>query len=352
MKTLTLPSHTEMLQAVQNKNAEYDGVFFTAVKTTGVFCRPNCPARRPLPQNIEFYAKARDALFAGYRPCKRCRPLEPRDQPPTWLKPLLDAIDEDPARRWTDQDIRALGVEPGRVRRWFQKHYDMTFHAYSRGRRLGLALGRIRHGSSVTAAAFDHGYDSLAGFHEAFTKLVGVAPSTARTQTQVVITRIATPLGPMIAGASDTAVCLLEFADRRMLETQLRRMTQRLQCRLTPGTNEVLDQLASELEEYFAGKRRTFASPLMAPGTEFQQTVWKALVEIPSGETESYGALARRIGRPTAVRAVARANGDNRIAILIPCHRVVGSDGKLTGYGGGLWRKQRLLEIEQAPLHH
>jgi AraC family transcriptional regulator of adaptative response/methylated-DNA-[protein]-cysteine methyltransferase len=151
----------------------------------------------------------------------------------------------------------------------------------------------------------------------------------------------------MLAGATDEGVCLLEFMDRRMLETQLERLGRLLGAEFTPGRHKNLDTLNRQVKEYFEGKQRDFTVPLVLSGTPFQEKVWKELLTIPYGATRSYGQQAKRIGKPGAVRAVGRANGDNRIAILVPCHRVVGSDGKLTGYGGGLWRKQYLLDLEQ-----
>lgn len=349
MNTHTLPPRPEMLRAFTRRDPAYEGVFLTAVRTTGIFCRPTCPARRPRPDNVEFFATSAEALLAGYRPCRRCRPMEPVGETPRWLAGLLREVDRDPARRWRDPDLRALGLDPSRVRRWFKAHHGMTFHAYSRARRLGTALGRIRRGDAVTPSAFDAGYDSLSGFNEAFRKLAGSSPTAAASRGETVsVTRIPTPLGPMVAAATEKALCLLEFADRRMLPTQLGRLNRYVPGVLTPGDNEVLRRVGGQLEEYFAGSRRTFDVPLRTPGTPFQERVWRELRKIPAGETVSYGALARRIGRPGAVRAVGRANGDNRVAILIPCHRVVGADGNLTGYGGGLWRKRRLLEIEGA----
>jgi AraC family transcriptional regulator of adaptative response/methylated-DNA-[protein]-cysteine methyltransferase len=256
-------------------------------------------------------------------------------------------FDAEPERRWTDQDLRARDLSPERVRRWFQVHHGMTFHAYGRARRLGLALGQIKQGSGVSQAAFSTGYDSLSGFNSAFKRHMGGAPTGLANTRIVTVTRITTPLGPMVAGAVDDTLCLLEFADRRMIETQITRLQKRLECVFVPGADALFDALTSELNAYFGGGLTEFSIPLLTPGTEFQRRVWGRLCAIPCGATRSYGEVAAEIGRPTAVRAVARANGDNRIAILIPCHRVVGSDGKLTGYGGGLWRKQRLLEIEQ-----
>jgi AraC family transcriptional regulator of adaptative response/methylated-DNA-[protein]-cysteine methyltransferase len=256
-------------------------------------------------------------------------------------------FDAEPERRWTDQDLRARGLSPERVRRWFQSHHGMTFHAYGRARRLGLALGQIKHGSGVSRAAYGAGYESLSGFNDAFKRFMGEAPTALRGAKVVTVTRITTPLGPLVAGSVDDALCLLEFADRRMIETQITRLQKRLNCVFVPGTSGLFDELTEELERYFGGVLTEFSVPLFAPGTDFQTSVWSRLRAIPSGQTRSYAEVAAEIGRPTAVRAVARANGDNRIAILIPCHRVIGSDGKLTGYGGGLWRKRRLLEIEQ-----
>ena len=347
MTTAHLPPRDTMLEAFLEGDPSFDGVFLTAVRTTGIFCRTTCPARKPRPENVEFYPDARSALLAGYRPCRRCRPLRPRGTPPAWLRPLLEAVEDDPARRWSDDDLRARGLSPERVRRWFRRHHGMTFHAYSRARRLGEALGSIRQGEEVTRAAFASGYDSLSAFHEAFKQVVGATPTEARNAPVVTVTRIPTPLGPMVAAATDEALCLLEFADRRMLETQVSRVARRLGALFVPGDNAVLDRTAAQLGEYFGGSRRSFDVPLDLPGTPFQEAVWQALREVPHGESVAYGELARRIGRPSAVRAVARANGDNRVAVLVPCHRVVGADGALTGYGGGLWRKRALLALER-----
>lgn len=346
MNTQSLPDRNEMVRAFMGGDASYEGVFVTAVRTTGIFCRPTCPARKPRPGNVEFFGTPREALLAGYRPCKRCRPLQPLGAAPSWLRPVLDAVDADPARRWRDRDLRAMGVDPGRARRWFRAHHGMTFQEYSRARRLGSALGQIQNGKPVTSTAFDSGYDSLSGFAEAFHKLAGAPPTTLKNAPVVRATRITTPLGPMVAAATEEHLVLLEFADRRMVPTQIQRVQRALGCVFVPGDSPVFDVVNEQLSQYFAGRRSSFDVPLHTPGTAFQTRVWAELGTIPAGETRSYGEVARSIGRPTAVRAVARANGDNRIAILIPCHRVIGSDGKLTGYGGGLWRKKRLLELE------
>ena len=343
----TLPPEDELLDAFLGRDPSYDGLFYTGVRTTGIFCRPTCPARKPKPENVEFFGTTNDALFAGYRPCLRCRPLELRGTAPDWVRDLLERVERHPTRRLRDRDLRAMGLDPGRVRRWFHKHHSMTFHAYQRARRLGSALEQLREGRDVTNTAFDHGFDSLSGFNAAFARFAGSAPTRARERPALKATRILTPLGPMVAVASEDALSLLEFTDRRMLETQIERLAKRTGGVISPGRNGILEQTETELEEYFSGGRREFTVPLAPAGTEFQARAWEALEAIPYGETRSYGIQAVAIGRPTAVRAVARANGDNPIAIIVPCHRVIGADGSLTGYGGGLRRKEFLLDLER-----
>jgi len=160
------------------------------------------------------------------------------------------------------------------------------------------------------------------------------------------VSTVETPIGGMVAVATDTHLVLLEFAHRRMLDTQLARVTRAIGCTFVDGESPITTAVSRQLAEYFEGKRCEFDVPIHAPGTPFQTRVWDELRRIPIGTTTSYGRIAADIGEPNAVRAVARANGDNRISILIPCHRVIGADGSLTGYGGGLWRKKKLLELE------
>lgn len=344
----SLPAEDEMWRAFSTRDAGYEGVFFTGVTSTGIFCRPTCVARKPRRDRVRFFATARDALFAGFRPCKRCRPMEPAGVAPPWLRPLLEQVEADPDTRLKAADLEARGLEPTRVRRWFQAHHGMTFHAWQRARRLGRALGRLRLGDEITRTAYGAGFESLSGFSDALQRLTGTSPHRGRGTTAVHLTRIPTPLGPMVVGATDDAICLLEFADRPMLETQLQRVSRRLDAVLVPGESPATKVLADQLAAWFDGRLREFEVPLRTGGTAFQEAVWAELRTIPYGATRSYGEQARRIGRPTAVRAVARANGDNRIAVVIPCHRVIGADGRLTGYGGGLWRKRRLLELERS----
>ncbi len=349
---MTLPPRETLLQAMREHDPEFDGVFLTAVKTTGIFCLPSCTARTPNAANVAFYSNARDALAAGFRPCKRCKPLHNGVSDPDWLPRLMAAVDADPARRWHDYDLAGddlgLGIDPATVRRWFVTNHGMTFHAYTRLRRLGVALRQIQTGTPVSTAIVDSGYESEGGFREAFSQVFGNPPTAVDRESCIWINRVNTPLGSMIMGISDQGLALLEFAERRMLDTQLKRLRMELGRVFLPGEHPLMNQVQTELNAYFEGRLQEFTLPLQTSGTAFQESVWQVLLTIPYGQTCSYADVARKIGQPNAVRAVGHANGDNRISILVPCHRVVGSDGKLTGYGGGLWRKKYLLSLEQS----
>ncbi|MDI6809470.1 MAG: methylated-DNA--[protein]-cysteine S-methyltransferase [Candidatus Eisenbacteria bacterium] len=342
----SLPNTDTLYKALLNKDRSFEGIFVVAVKTTGTFCRPTCTARKPKLSNVEFFRSAREALLHGYRPCKLCKPLGYKGETPGWLNPLMDEINSNPGIRLRDSDLRQRGIEPNRARRWFRQHHGMTFQTFLRTLRIGKAFARIRYGEKAVDAAFEAGYESLSGFAESFRKATGFSPNKSQRRELILVTRILTPLGPMLAGATDKGICLLDFIDRRMLETEMGRLKRLLGSELVPGSNKHFDLLHKEIEEYFAGTRKKFSVPLLLFGTPFQKKAWAALQTIPYGTTRSYQEQAKMVGNPHAVRAVARANGDNRIAIIIPCHRVIGKDGTLTGYGGGLWRKKYLLEHE------
>jgi len=343
--THTLPPVAEMERAYLQREGAFNGLFFLGVRTTGIFCRPTCPARKPLPNNVEYFATAREALLAGYRPCKRCRPMDV-DEQPQWARRLMAEIEREPSSRITDGDLAARGVDPATVRRYFRRYYGMTFQAYARARRLVGALHRIREGKPLDSAVFESGYDSHSGFRDAFVRTFGHTPRNSRGRDCLLMAWLKSPLGPLVAGATAEGVCLLEFADRRMLETQLAVVQKLFGSPAVPGINCHLRQLETELEAYFAGTLRAFSVPLVYPGTTFQRRVWEELLRIPYGETRSYEELALVLELPGGQRSVGRANGQNRIAIVIPCHRVVRKDGHLGGYGGGLRRKQFLLGLE------
>lgn len=336
-----------MYKALVAKDGAFEGTFYAAVKTTGIFCRPTCGARKPKKENVEFFRSTREALQHGYRPCRLCSPMTIPGEEPAEIRTLINRITTDPSLKIKDQDLRALKLDPVRVRRWFKKNHGITFQSYQRMIRINAAYKKLSDGENVTAAAFDTGFGSLSGFGDAFRSLLGTAPSKGNSTAVITMTRFTTPLGPMFAAATEKGLCLLEFTDRRMLETELKDIRKKYGAAVLAGSTPILEETKRQMAEYFEGKRKAFTVPLDRRGTEFQLSAWKELQRIPYGKTVSYQTQADRVHRPSAVRAVANANGHNYISIIVPCHRVIGSDGTLTGYGGGLWRKKWLLEHEQ-----
>jgi AraC family transcriptional regulator, regulatory protein of adaptative response / methylated-DNA-[protein]-cysteine methyltransferase len=340
-------THEIMYQASVIKDTSFEGVFFTAVKTTGIFCRPSCTARKPKIENVDFFKTSKECILKGYRPCKVCKPLEKLNETPTFIKLLIEELAENPSLKFKDYDLVKRGLEPSQIRRWFIKNHGITFQAYQRMFRINSAFKKIQSGESVTETAFDSGFESLSGFGDSFKTIFGVSPKNSKTKNLIDLKRIETPLGTMYACAVEEGICLLEFSDRKMLETELKTLSKLYNATIIQGNNKHFDILEKQLSEYFEGKRKQFSVSLSTPGSEFQNIVWKELQNIPFGSTKSYKQQADAINKSSAIRAVANANGMNRISILIPCHRVIGTDGKLTGYGGGLWRKQHLLELEE-----
>jgi AraC family transcriptional regulator, regulatory protein of adaptative response / methylated-DNA-[protein]-cysteine methyltransferase len=340
------PSRTEMEQAFYSKDADYDGVFFVGVQTTGIFCRPSCPSR-PQPENIEFFSTLREAIAAGYRPCKRCHPTEAYGTPPAWVTALIQQVEAAPHAKITAAELQLLGISPEQARRWFRDHYGMTFSEWCRSQRLANAFTHIRNGASLDDVVLSNGYESYSGFREAFGKTFGMPPGQEQTGDFVAVQQLETPLGVLLVGAVREGICLVEYSDRRMLEQNYATLRQQFGYPVLPVAHPHIDHLRQELSQYFAGTLTQFTVPVVIRGTAFQEKVWLALQQIPYGKTIAYDQLAQNIGQPTAMRAVARANSMNRISILIPCHRVIGKDGQLTGYGGGLWRKRLLLELER-----
>jgi AraC family transcriptional regulator of adaptative response/methylated-DNA-[protein]-cysteine methyltransferase len=329
------------------RDSLYDGVFVTGVTTTGIFCKPSCRARKPKAENVIFYDTPELAIKNGFRPCKICKPMDLDGEAPDYVKNIISELLENPYLKIKDYDLRQRNIEPDKIRRWFKKNHNMTFHAYQRMLRINNAYNLIKGGNSVTDTAFGLGYDSLSGFNESWKSVFGKAPKDTKDKTVINIIRFGTKIGPMFACATEEGICLLEFTDRRMLETEFKDLCKRLDAVILPGENKYLDSVQIQVAEYMDGRRKKFDIRLDTPGTEFQKSVWKILQLIPYGETWSYKQQAIKLGKPKAVRAVARANGYNRIAFIIPCHRVIGSDGNLTGYGGGISRKKWLLDLEK-----
>jgi AraC family transcriptional regulator of adaptative response/methylated-DNA-[protein]-cysteine methyltransferase len=336
-----------MYKAIIEKDTSFEGVFFTAVKTTGIFCRPSCTARKPKLENIEFLKTTKECILKGYRACKVCNPLDTLNQTPKEFQQIINELRLNPSLKFKDYDLKQKGIEPSQIRRWFLKNHGITFQAYQRMSRINSAFKKIQNGESVTHTAFDSGFESLSGFGNSFKNIFGVSPKHGKKQNIIDLKRIETPLGTMIACATYQGICLLEFTDRKMLVTELKSIAKLLNATIIQGQNKHFDTLETQLCEYFKSDRKVFSVPLHTPGTDFQNKVWNALKQIPYGQTKSYQEQAIIVKSPESVRAVANANGMNRVSILIPCHRVIGSDGQLTGYGGGLWRKKYLLELEE-----
>jgi AraC family transcriptional regulator of adaptative response/methylated-DNA-[protein]-cysteine methyltransferase len=337
-----------MRKAFLAKDSTFEGIFYVAVKTTGIFCRPTCTAKTPKAENIEFFPTPKEALYRGYRPCLRCKPLQNGSNIPETVKKLLTAVEKNSLNKISTHDLKQMGIDASTARRQFQRHFGMTFQEYQGATRIGLALRQIREGESVIGAQIDSGFQSASGFWDAFKKVFGVAPSKAASIDCLMARWFETPLGPMVALANNKGLYLFEFVDRRGLENEILFIRKRTELAIIPGNNKLLDRLAVEIKNYFEGKSFAFSIPLKTTGSEFERSVWEQLLKIPPGTTTSYSAIGKAIGKPKASRAVGHANGRNCIAIVIPCHRVINADGSLSNYGGGVWRKRWLISHEQA----
>ncbi|SHH45977.1 bifunctional transcriptional activator/DNA repair enzyme AdaA [Cognatishimia maritima] len=341
-----LPDTDTLYTALCARDDSYEGRAWVGVTSTGIFCRLTCPARKPLPENCQWFGSVGACIEAGFRPCKRCHPLAPMAKAEPVIDTLLAALEKRPTHRWGEGDILRMGLDASTVRRAFKRHFGMTFLEMARQRRLREGFTTLAKGGPVIEAQLDAGFDSPSAFRTAFAKLLGQSPGTFATNALLRADWIDTPLGPMVAVCDRQSVHLLEFVDRKALPTSLKKLQAAAKGSLGIGRFDINDQLEDELRAFFSGNRAAFNVKLTYHGSPFTQGVWDALRTIPAGETRSYSELARTIGRPQSVRAVARANGANQIALIVPCHRVIGADGSLTGYGGGLWRKQRLIELE------
>lgn len=342
-----LPDDDILYAALIARDPAYDGFAFVGVKSTGVFCRLTCPARKPKRENSVFYSSMVSAMEAGFRPCKRCRPLmQGGEKDPLVLK-LLAALEAEPEKKWSEDDVQAMSVDPSTVRRAFKRQFGITFLEMARLRRIAKGVDALATGHQVINAQLDASYESGSGFRAAISRQIGINPSQAKKHQFLKADWLDTPIGSMLAIASCEALYLLEFVDRPALSNEIERLKQRTSSEIIFGRTVPVNQVENELAAYFAGTTKAFSTPLAEFGSVFTRKVWDALRAIPLGELRSYSSLAADLGQATASRAVARANGANQISILIPCHRVIGADGALTGYGGGLWRKRWLIEHEK-----
>lgn len=338
------------LAAVRRRDASADGRFFYAVTTTGVYCRPSCAARPARAENVRFYETRDRAERAGFRPCKRCKPeresaTEDRDRVLSLVRERLERTD---APVSLAELAEAAQLSPYHLHRVFKKHVGMTPREYAAAVRLARASSELRDGASVTQAIYEAGYSSSSRFYEAGSGALGVSPRELRSggagvQVRSVVKRCS--LGKVLIAATRRGVCLIAFGEREAeLHADLRERFPKAE--LQPSDAE-LEALAQKVVGVIDRSELAPDLPLDLVGTAFQQRVWRALREIPAGETRSYAQIAKKVGSPGAVRAVGSACGKNPVAVVVPCHRVVREDGELGGYRWGLERKKALLEREK-----
>ena len=341
-------SFEDKYRVLGTRDTKYDGTFFTAVKTTGIFCHPSCRARIPKAKNVIFYDSIEEALENGFRPCKICKPMEKIGETPIYIKKIIAELQQNPHEKISDEQLKAKGIEPHTIRRWFKKNYNITFHSFQRMLRINYAFTNIKKGNSITYSAFESGYESLSGFNESYRSIFGESASKSKKRTVVNVLRFSSPIGSIIACATENGLCFLGFIGQKRLEKQFIEIQRHFNAIILPGKNVHLTKVKKEITEYFDGKRKTFSVSLDIVGTDFRKKVWTELLNIPYGQTISYKEQAIALDHLKAIRAVASANGANKISIIVPCHRVIGSDGSLTGYAGGLHKKNWLLNFEKS----
>ena len=336
-----LMTNEEMTSAALANDADFDGVFWYGVKSTGVYCRPSCTSRAPKAENMEFFASAQAAEQAGYRPCKRCRPDLAVYRPVREMAEQMKAVIDDGFLQKTAmfERLKQLGVSPKRAIEIFKEAYRTTPGAYADALRVAEAQRRLRETDEpILDIALALGFESLSAFYALFDKASDTTPAAYRRAARAglpeegVAQVYQTPFGPVTIAAGEGAVMQVHFGC--LVHTT------------PPQSTKLADLAAEQLTEYFSGRRQSFTVPLRPAGTPFQRRVWEELRKIPYGKTATYGQIARNIGRPSAARAVGMANHQNPIAVMIPCHRVVGANGALVGYAAGLPMKRRLLDLE------
>jgi AraC family transcriptional regulator of adaptative response/methylated-DNA-[protein]-cysteine methyltransferase len=338
-------------EAVTSREASADGAFVYAVATNGVYCRPSCAARPARRHNVSFYRKAADAEAAGFRACKRCRPdgrspAEMRAEAVACACRLIDEAEEAPS---LDDLAAAAGVSRFYFHRMFKEIVGVTPKAYAAARRRARVQQALREAPNVTAAIYEAGYNASSRFYENVEAKLGMSPSAYRKGGRDSVIRFAVgecSLGSVLVAASDKGVCAIQLGDDP--DALVRDLQDRFPTAQLIGADPGFEQLVGQVIGFVEAPAQGLDLPLDVRGTAFQQRVWQALREIPAGSTASYAEIARRIGQPTAVRAVAQACAANAIAVAIPCHRVVRNDGALSGYRWGVERMRALLAMEAA----
>lgn len=335
--------------AVLARDPKADGNFYYAVKTTGIYCRPSCAARTPRPENVTFHATPEDAERAGYRPCKRCRPDQISQQAQyantiTRACRLIEASETVPS---LDRLAREAGMSPYHFHRVFKKVTGLTPRSYAAAQREQRIRAGLIAADTVTGAIFEAGYNANSRFYEKASGVLGMTPTRYRAGGAGLDIRFAVgecSLGSILVAQSKIGVCAILIGDDP--EALLHDLQDRFPRARLLGGDTGFEQLVARVVGFVDAPSLGFDLPLDIRGTAFQQRVWQALRDIPPGHTVTYSELARRIGAPNAVRAVAGACAANPLAVAIPCHRVVRTDGSLSGYRWGIERKRALLETE------
>ena len=333
--------------AVVARDPTADGAFFYSVRTTGVYCKPSCAARLARPENVRFHATCQDAERAGFRPCKRCRPDEDADRRAETIARICRVIAEASQTPRLDALAAEAGMSPYHFHRVFKKHTGLTPRAYALAQRNLRVRAALASQDSVTAAVYEAGYNSNGRFYAEANALLGMTPSTFRaggSSASILFAVGECSLGSILVASSERGVCAILLGDdpdalARALQDQFPRA-------VLIGGDARFEELVAQVVGMVEAPALGSALPLDIRGTAFQQRVWEALRRIPAGTTASYTEVARMIGAPAAVRAVARACASNTLAVAIPCHRVVRNDGALSGYRWGVERKKALLERE------
>jgi AraC family transcriptional regulator of adaptative response/methylated-DNA-[protein]-cysteine methyltransferase len=328
--------------AFMRRDRSWDGRVIGAVSSTGIYCKPSCPARRPKRENVTFFATCEEAQAAGYRPCRRCKPDEvgrDREAVSRALK-IIEQAEEAPSLA---ELAEAVGYGPHHFQRIFKRDLGVSPAEYARGLRTQRAQSALKENGRVTDAIYDAGYSAPSGFYSDAKERLGMTPSAWRNGglgETIRWTTFDSALGSMLIAATSKGICRLTFDDT---EASLKRLFPRATIMKDDGgLRELVEGALTAIERPAAAPDL----PIDVAGTAFQEAVWRELRKIPQGETRSYAQIAAAIGQPKALRAVGTANGDNHVAVLIPCHRVIRSDGTLGGYAGGLDRKRRLLATE------
>ncbi|MFN8445414.1 MAG: bifunctional DNA-binding transcriptional regulator/O6-methylguanine-DNA methyltransferase Ada [Caldilineaceae bacterium] len=342
-------NENQLWQAVCERDATQDGTFFFAVRTTGIYCKPSCAARRPKRENVAFFATQDEAEAAGYRPCQRCHPrTEVLPEPNLALmEQVCRMIESSEEELSLNQLADHFALSPYHLQRTFKRIIGVSPKQYAAAHRTKRLKHELKQGSSVTTATYNAGFESNSTLAGQTNHLLGMTPSIYQKSgqaTEIQYTIRPCPLGWLLAARTERGLCAVRLGDSpESLETTLRN---EFNAAILQPQEEGLASWVDRIVDYLHGHQPHLDLPVDVRATAFQQRVWKELQSIPYGETRSYGQVAQSIEQPRAVRAVARACASNSVALVVPCHRVVRGDGDLGGYRWGVDRKQKLLEME------